>query len=146
MWVPLKKKTNNKRKLADGERTETSVERVWRGERIIFFSLLVSFSDLRKSNPQISSGPKRKVLYATRATRVYKKQGISLRIMVKIRKNPYFGFSQIYDILTVIIFETRVNVTLHDESYAWVPKSRDFVEFSREIVNTYKIVSTYAYV
>ena len=61
------------------------------------------------------------------------------------KKILIFGFSQIYDVLTIRICETRVKVTLRDESYAWVPKSRDFVRFPREIVNTYKIVNTYEY-
>ena len=43
------------------------------------------------------------------------------------KKILIFGFSQIYDVLTVRIFETTVKVTLRDESYAWVPKSLDFV-------------------
>ena len=59
-----------------------------------------------------------------------------MRIQVKIKKNLIFSFSQIYDVLTVRIFETRVKVTLRDESYAWVPKSRDFVGFPREIVHS----------
>ena len=75
-----------------------------------------------------------------------KKHGISPRIQVKIQKILIFGFSHIYDILTVKIFGPRIKVTLHDESYAWVPKSRDFVGFPREIVNTYKIINTYKYV
>ena len=86
------------------------------------------------------------MLYETRATRGYQKHGISLRIQVKIRKILIFGFSQIYDVLTVRILGPRIKVTLRDESYAWVSKSRNFSGFPREIVNMYKIVNTYEYV
>ena len=47
-----------------------------------------------------------------------KKHEISPRIQVKIRKIIIFGFSQIYDVLTVRIFGPRIKVTLRDESYA----------------------------
>ena len=105
-----------------------------------FFSLFISFSDLRKYDRQNSSGQERKVFYAMRATRGYQKYGISPRIQVKIWKILIFGFSQIYDVLTVIIFGPRIKVTLRDKSYAWVPKSRDFVGFPCEIVNIYEYV------
>ena len=81
-----------------------------------------------------------------RATRGYQKHEISLRIQVKIQKILIFGFSQIYDVLTVRIFGPIIKVTVRDKRYAWVPKSRDFAGFPREIVNTYKIVNTYEYV
>ena len=86
IWVPLKKK---RIKIEwDGEDGQRGV----RCERF-FFSLLVSLSDLRKSNRRNSSGKERKVLYATRATRGYQKHGISPRIQVKIRKIQIFSFS-----------------------------------------------------
>ena len=112
------------------------------GERLSFnfFSLFVSFSDLRKSDCSNSSGQERKVFYATRATRGYQKHGISLRNQVKIPKILIFYFSQIYDVLTVKIFGPRIKFTLRDESYAWVSKSRDFVGFPCEIVDTYEYV------
>ena len=140
MWVPLKK-ICQKRKVRNALKHR-------RQRRIIFlvFILFASFSDLRKSDRRNSSGKERKVLYATRATRGYQKHWISPRIQVKFRKIQIFSFSQIYGILVVRIFEPRIKVTLRDESYAWVPKSRDFVGFPREIVNTYKIVNTYEYI
>ena len=69
-----------------------------------------------------------------------KKHEISPRIQVKIRKIIIFGFSQIYDVLTVRIFGPRIKVTLRDESYVWVPKSWDFAGFPREIVNMYEYI------
>ena len=59
---------------------------------IFIFLLLVSFSDLRKSNRRNSLGKERKVLYMTRATRGYQKHGISPRIQVKNSENPNFWF------------------------------------------------------
>ena len=56
------------------------------------------------------------------------------------------NFSQIYGILLVKIFVPRIKVTLRDKSYAWVPKSRDFSGFPREIVNMYKYVYNSKYV
>ena len=99
LWVPLKKNKKNqikskhpkkKKKSNDGrESVQIREER----EILNFFSLLISFSDLQKFDHRISSGKERKVLYATRATRGYKKKkGISPRIQVKIRKNPNFLF------------------------------------------------------
>ena len=43
---------------------------------MIFFSLFVSFSDLRKSDRRFSSGLKAKLIYAIRATRGHKKIGV----------------------------------------------------------------------
>ena len=60
-----------------------------------------SFFDSQVSDSRISSSQTRNVLYATRATRVNQKHGISPRIQVKIWKNPSFSFSQIYDVLLV---------------------------------------------
>ena len=141
MWVPLKKKQQKKASRRKGRWTCKESDDIF-----FFFLLFISFSDLWKSDCRNSSGKERKVLYATRATRGYQKHEISPRIQVKIRKILNFGFSQIYGILTIRIFGPRVKVTLRDEGYAWVPKSRDFVGFPREIVNTYKIVNTYEYV
>ena len=49
-----------------------------RGRDILFFIffLLVSFSDLRKSDRRISSGLKAKLIYAMRATRGHQKVGV----------------------------------------------------------------------
>ena len=143
MWVSLKKKKRcQKRKVRNAQKHRRQ------GRIIIFFVfiLFASFSDLRKSDRRNSSGKERKVLYATRATRGYKKHWISPRIQVKIWKIRIFSFSHIYGILVVRIFGPKIKVTLCDEGYAWVPKSQDFVGFPREIVNTYKIVNTYEYV
>ena len=57
-----------------------------------YFYFQFSLSDLRKTDCRISSGQTRKVLYATRATHGNKKHRISLRIQVKIWKNPSFEF------------------------------------------------------
>ena len=116
-------------------------------EMILFFSfiLLVCFLDLRKSDRQILSSKERKVLYATRATRGYKKHRISPRIQVKVRKNSNFWFFWDLRRSNGHNFSDQIKVTLRDESYTWVPKSRDFARFSREIVNMYKIVNTYEY-
>ena len=136
-----KKKSQNKNNKRKGEDGIEGMERERPKERFfIYFSLLVYFSDLWKFDRQISSGKTRKVLYTTKATRGYQKHGISQIIQVKIQKNLNFWFSQIYGILTVRIFGLRVKVTLCDESYAWVPKSRDFTRFPHEIVNTYAYV------
>ena len=43
----------------------------------LFFSLLVSFSDLRKSDRRFLSGLKAKLIYAIRATRGHQKVGVS---------------------------------------------------------------------
>ena len=143
MWVSLKKK-----KKMSKTKSEECSETQMAGKNYFFFVfiLFASFSDLRKSDRRNSSGKERKVLYATRATRGYKKHWISPRIQVKIWKIRIFSFSQIYGILVVRIFGPKIKVTLCDEGYAWVPKSQDFVGFPREIVNTYKIVNTYEYV
>ena len=141
MWVPLKKIKKKKIKSKWHGETDRRGRRVREDFFFFFFFLLFSyFSDLRKSDRRNSSGQERKVLYATRATRGYQKHGISPRIQVKNWKILIFGFSQIYDILTVRIFGPRIKVTLRNKSYAWVPKSRDFVGFSRERVNTYEYV------
>ena len=49
-----------------------------RGERILifYFSIFVSLSDLRKSDPRFSSGLKVKLIYAMRATRGHQKVGV----------------------------------------------------------------------
>ena len=54
IWVPLKKnkQKKSKGKKADGGMRQRSEERVF----FCFFSLLVSFLDLRKSDRRISSG------------------------------------------------------------------------------------------
>ena len=90
MWVPLKKK-KNKQKKAYGNETDIA-KSVSEKRNIFIFSLLVSFSDLRKSDRRISSNKERKVLYVMRATRGYQKHRISPRIQVKIRKILNFLF------------------------------------------------------
>ena len=109
MWIPLKEK-EKKIKIkkvvhgTDGERQRTN----WRENCFLFiFFLFVSFSDLRKSDRRNSSGQERKVFYETRVTRGYQKHRFSPRIQVKIRKILFFGFSQIYDVITVRIFWTK---------------------------------------
>ena len=47
------------------------------GERIFFFLLFASFSDLQKSDHRFSSGLKEKLIYAKRATREHQKVGVS---------------------------------------------------------------------
>ena len=86
MWVPLKKNQNQKDKVKI-EKKNTA--KCVKGDdfNFIFYSLLVSFSDSRKSDRRNSSGQEQKVRYATRATRGYQKHGISPRIQVKIQKN-----------------------------------------------------------
>ena len=46
-------------------------------ELFLFFSLFVSFSDLRKSDRRFSSGLKAKLIYAMRATCGHQKVGVS---------------------------------------------------------------------
>ena len=50
-----------------------------RGERVIrfFFSLFISFSDIRKQDRRFLSEQKAKFVYATRTTRRYQKLSIS---------------------------------------------------------------------
>ena len=113
-----------------------------RCERFFFFSLLVYFSDLRKSDRRNSSGKERKVLYATRATRGYQNHRISQIIQVKIRKILNFWlFSDLRRSNGQKFFGPKLKLL-----YAWVPKSWDFDGFPCEIVNTYKIVNMYEYV
>ena len=45
-------------------------------EILIIFSILVSFSDLRKLDRRILSGLKAKLIYAMRATREHQKVGV----------------------------------------------------------------------
>ena len=45
-------------------------------DTLIFISLFVSFSDLRKSDHRFSSGLKAKLIYAMRATRGHQKVGV----------------------------------------------------------------------
>ena len=104
MWVPFKKKTNNKIK-----RKESSREDYARRRKIIlflFFSLYF-FLKFTEIGPSEFVGPRVKVFYATRATRGYQKHGISPRIQVKIREILIFSFSQIYGVLMVRIFRTK---------------------------------------
>ena len=105
-----------------------------------FFLLFSSVLDFWKSDRRISLGKERKVLYATRATLGYQKHKISPRIQVKIRKILNFWFFSDLRRSNGQNFRTKIKVTLRDESYDWVLKSRDFAGFSREIVNTYKYV------
>ena len=66
----MKKNINQREGASEGER--------WRGrENIYFFSLLVSFSDLRKLDCRFLSGLKAKLIYATRATRGHQNLGVS---------------------------------------------------------------------
>ena len=46
-------------------------------EIFIFFSLFISFSDLRKLDCRFSSGLKAKLIHAMRATRGHQKVGVS---------------------------------------------------------------------
>ena len=101
-WVPLKKIKNQKEGGRDGRDLGARRERVIR-----FFFLLISFSDLRKSDRRNLSDQERKVLYETRATRGYQKHWISPRFQVKIRKIIIFSFSHIYDVLTIRIFRSK---------------------------------------
>ena len=50
---------------------------VERERKYFIFSILTSFSDLRKSDRRFSSGLKAKLIYATRATRGHQNLGVS---------------------------------------------------------------------
>ena len=79
-------------------------------ERIDFFYFFFfSRFSLRYTEigPSEFVGVRRKVLDSTRATHGNKKHKISPSFQLKIRKILYFGFSQIYDFLTVRIGRSR---------------------------------------
>ena len=58
---------------------------------LFLFSYLASLFDIWKSDSRNLSGQERKVLYSTRATREYQKQGILLRFKLNIQKILIFG-------------------------------------------------------
>ena len=81
------KKNEKKKRIKVGCRDGRTVETNWRereGENdfFSFYFLLVSFSDLRKSDHRLSSEQKAKLVYAKRATHRY--QYLSLWSNVKI--------------------------------------------------------------
>ena len=55
----------------------------------IFFAFLFDICSFDRRN---SSGQERKFIYSMRATREYKKYGISPRIQVRSSKNPKFQY------------------------------------------------------
>ena len=58
----------------------------------IFFIFFSSLFDIRSFDRRNSSGQEQKFIYLTRATREYKKYGISPRIQVRSSENPKFRY------------------------------------------------------
>ena len=142
MWVPLKKK-----RIQNDSGVWKKENQRGRGFNI-FFSF-IRFSEIYGNLTIGFRREKHKKCSTRRGLRVGTK---TLDFTKNSGKNSekiqIFSFSRIYSILVVRIFVPRIKVTLRDESYAWVPKSRDFAGFPHEIVNsinTYKIVNTYEY-
>ena len=69
-----------------------------------FFHFSLRYTEIGSSE---FVGARTKILYSTRATRWNQKHGISPSFQLKIRKILCFGFSQIYDFLTVRISRSK---------------------------------------